>query len=88
MIVSTPSLCSALGGGLAAGFRLAEEVERWSEAKKYGYTETQYMRLLAGAKRRVLTIRILSKQRNDTPYGAAGIGVFQACRFGAKCSPK
>jgi hypothetical protein len=85
VIISTHSLCSALGGGLTVGFRLAEEVEGWSEAKKHGDTETKEMRLLAGAKRRVLTTRVRSKQRNDMPGEMAGIGVCRACRFGAKC---
>ncbi len=61
---------------------MAEEVEGWSEAKPW-HTVTKELRLLAGAKRRVLTIRVRSKQRNDTPGGVAGIGVYRGCRFGA-----
>ena len=74
-------------GGVAVGNRLAEEAEGWSEAKAW-ISVTQSMRLLAGAKRRVLTIRIRSQQRNDTPGRVAGIGVYRACRFGAKCLPE
>jgi hypothetical protein len=40
--------------------------------------------LLAGAKRRVLTVRLRSEQRNNK-LGRSGIGVYRACRFGAEC---
>jgi len=63
---------------------MAEEVEGQSEAKRW-MTVPQSRRLLAGAKQRVLTIRVRSQQRNDTPCGVTGIGVYRAYRFGAEC---
>ncbi len=73
-----------MSGGGAGGYRLAEEVEGWSEAKRLNCCNA-----VNEASRRSVAEGLdhsgtLEAEKRHARW-RGGIGVYRACRFGAKC---